>query len=178
MQKEILTKEKIEQEVAKRYINIKPQAALLILVGFLCAAIILAIHSLQDFRINIPLICLFVLVVFLIYIGFWTLFDSFKKRKMMNNGNFYITTDKVYNTKKKYHYFSRHRPVDYFLYFEKHGEYIIPMSNYECSEMFSMSDTGLYRYSEIGDEFYLIMAEGKKEQILLVYNKKMFELQK
>ncbi len=66
--------------------------------------------------------------------------------------------------------------------FENCGEYIIPEqlygdNNYNWSKEYTISNTELYETSSIGDEFYIVKSLGKKAKILLIYNKKHFELE-
>ncbi len=63
----------------------------------------------------------------------------------------------------------------YRLYFPPDKEYALGIRNYEWSEMYNLTEEGAYRYSDIGDEFYLVV--DKSGKILVAYNKKLFELQ-
>lgn len=64
--------------------------------------------------------------------------------------------------------------------FAKYGTYQLYMGgyekNYNWSKMYSMSNEGIYNYSHTDDDFYLVLSGGKKPHILLIYNKKLFEL--
>ena len=60
------------------------------------------------------------------------------------------------------------------LIFARYGKYYIPKDNYTWSNEFHMDVKGVYNYSNIGDEYYLILSKDKK--ILLAYNMKLFEL--
>ena len=74
-------------------------------------------------------------------------------------------------------YNSRTRRGEFsYLYFARYGEYQIPKENYTWSFSLSMDDEDVYSYSAIGDEFYLVLAPGTSN-ILLVYNTKIFDLQ-
>ena len=66
--------------------------------------------------------------------------------------------------------------------FESFGEYTITEqlygdNNYNWSKKYSVSNTELYETSIEGDEFYLVVSSGKNAKILLIYNKKNFEMQ-
>ncbi len=63
----------------------------------------------------------------------------------------------------------------YRLYFPPHRRYAFGIRNYEWSELYNLTEEGAYRYSDIGDEFYLV--EDKRGKILVAYNTKLFELQ-
>ena len=70
--------------------------------------------------------------------------------------------------------------VYYSFHFAKFGEYRLNAQSHECnnykwSKMYAMSDRGIYNYSQLDDEFYLVLSNNKKPQILLIYNKKLFE---
>ncbi len=61
------------------------------------------------------------------------------------------------------------------LNFKCYGTFRIPKgTNYQESKMYSMDAKGVYNYSVVGDEFYLVVIDNK---ILYVYNTKLFELQ-
>ncbi len=61
------------------------------------------------------------------------------------------------------------------LQFAKHKNFYIPEGKlYRWSDKYRMEHWAVYRWTEIGDEFYLITVNGK---ILYVYNTKHFELQ-
>lgn len=66
----------------------------------------------------------------------------------------------------------------YFLFklrFAKYKEYYIPEGKlYRWSNKYRMEHWAVYRWSEIGDEFYLVVANNK---VLYAYNTKFFELQ-
>lgn len=71
-------------------------------------------------------------------------------------------------TNKKAHYLFR-------LQFAKHKNFYIPEGKlYRWSDKYRMEHWAVYRWAEIGDEFYLITVNGK---VLYVYNTKHFELQ-
>lgn len=62
----------------------------------------------------------------------------------------------------------------YKLYFEKYKEYELPEGNlYNWSYINSMNDWQIFRSANIGDEFYLVVANNKP---LYVYNTKYFAL--
>ncbi len=65
----------------------------------------------------------------------------------------------------------------YHLLFYRYGKYHVSGSRYEWSELYSMADNMVYRYSECDDEFYLVLSRTHTEKILMVYNTKMFHLQ-
>ena len=87
-----------------------------------------------------------------------------------------IVIDRLIDMEVK-QYNSRTRRGEFsYLYFARYGEYQIPKENYTWSFSLSMDDEDVYSYSTIGDEFYLVLAPGTSN-ILLVYNTKIFDLQ-
>lgn len=97
-----------------------------------------------------------------------SLFKTITKSK-----NFTVTTAKLVNADDKMH-ITRQGVVyyTYHLKFNGYEEYQIPSYNYEWSHIFNMSDKGVFNYSVLGDEFYLIIINDK---IQLVYNCKLFK---
>ncbi len=64
----------------------------------------------------------------------------------------------------------------YHLNFKCYKTYFIPKGiNYKYSKMFSMWEKGVYNYSVVNDEFYIVLTP--KEKILAVYNEKLFEIE-
>ena len=87
-----------------------------------------------------------------------------------------IVIDRLIDMEVK-QYNSRTRRGEFsYLHFARYGEYQIPKENYTWSFSLSMDDEDVYSYSTIGDEFYLVLAPGTSN-ILLVYNTKIFDLQ-
>ena len=84
-----------------------------------------------------------------------------------------IVKDKLVGTKIRE--YGRGR-TDYLLHFSSYGKYIIPDENYKWSSMYNMRDNWVYRYSECGDEFYLVLSKKHTGKILLAYNTKLFDL--
>lgn len=63
----------------------------------------------------------------------------------------------------------------YKLCFETHKEYYLPLGKlYNWSQINSMNDWQIFRSANIGDEFYLVVANGN---VLYAYNTRHFELQ-
>lgn len=78
-----------------------------------------------------------------------------------------------------YHH-RRTRPYYEFI-FAKYGKYrlytdVYGNTNYTWSKMYAMSNEGIYNYSNIDDNFYLVVTNDKKPRILLIYNQKLFEM--
>jgi len=67
------------------------------------------------------------------------------------------------------------------LTFAKYGQFklftdIYGDINYTWSKMYAMSNQGVCNYSNIDDEFYLVITNDKNPRILQIYNQKLFEL--
>lgn len=111
-----------------------------------------------------------------------------KNRKLILNGDFNVTTEKIVNTfpKERYNkflvlglfinpvlafYIIEHKP--YRLVFSGFGEYkILNGKYYTSSDIYEMTEKGVYNRAATGDLHYLVVC-GKN--IALVYNTKMFE---
>ncbi len=71
--------------------------------------------------------------------------------------------------------YSRYHYRPYILVFAKNGSYgIYKELNYKWSKVYALSDEGVYNYTKIDDEFYVISVG--KHKNLVAYNKRMFEL--
>lgn len=73
---------------------------------------------------------------------------------------------------RPYYEFTFAKYGKYRLYTDVHGN-----TNYTWSKMYAMSNEGVYNYSNIDDNFYLVVTNDKKPQILLIYNQKLFEME-
>ncbi len=95
----------------------------------------------------------------------------------LKQGDFYVVTDELIGKQEPETY-----PVRYFntfnksaeLKFKTYGSYTIT-SNHTADnpDPYAVSDTDNYFSSYVGDEFLLVI--NRKSQVLLVYNKKLFE---
>lgn len=85
-----------------------------------------------------------------------------------------IVKDRLVGLEEKEHRRRRHIYTTYHLYFASYGEYVIPNNNYTWSQELSLSDQGVYRLSECGDEFFLVLSKQHTGSILLAYNTKLF----
>ena len=118
------------------------------------------------------------LLIFCIFTG--VLITAFKNFGNVFRKNFEVKTDKLVHKineinsppgKTK----QRHRPCT--LEFSNLGKFnIYNGTNYHSSKQYKMWYEELFRSSKIGDEFYVVM--DTKDNILIVYNTKFFELKK
>lgn len=184
MQKEILTREKIEKEIRSKGIEeIKVWGfadAFMVLIFVIILNMFRALFERGD---NIIFaVFLTVIYVVLVCICIYNTVQIFKKLKPEA---IKITIDKLVDIREQedpgmafgflFGFRLRHilyRP--YCLYFAAYGRYVIPQGkNYKWSEMFCMDNRGVYNYSKIREDFYLAV-KGKK--IILAYNTRLFEM--
>ncbi|MBR6502175.1 MAG: hypothetical protein IKT42_01920 [Clostridia bacterium] len=101
----------------------------------------------------------------------------------MKKKNYNIETDTVVdkkNTAGEYYYPFKPKVNALFFdtpnifYFSKYKKHRIPKGkSYSFSQSYCMNSDGIYRSTNIGDEFYLIVLNKK---ILQIYNKKFFDI--
>lgn len=185
MKKETLTTDIIKREIKAICLkDIKTIiAGIIILTVFIFAMIALTSALMNSLMLEVfrkKVIMTFIYVVYAIGLGIYVTL-LIKKLKLLSSKNIQIVTDKlVSNEDNLLHMLFYRRTWGnklYYLNFARYGCYCIPDSvtqkNYEWSELYCMSANGVYNYSNIGDEFYLVLY-GKK--IILAYNTKLFEL--
>ena len=90
----------------------------------------------------------------------------------------HIYRDKVVRMEEKEHRRRYGTYTTYHLYFASFGEYQIPDSNYAWTEEFGMSSYGLYQFTSLGDEFYLVLSKPHTGKVLLAYSDKLFNAPK
>ena len=185
--KEILSKERIKIDIKNKCIDdIKAvvRTSLILLVFLVMPPIILyKVFTPYDIpsSISTPITIISIVVLLL------TVFFLIKPLKLffdVNKKDFQITTDKLSHSSEMsmsdimifsnwWLIYSLSKP--YRLNFNSYGKYLVPKGkNYRWSNLYCMDDKGVYNYSVVGDEFYLAVIDN---QILLAYNKKLFELQ-
>ncbi|MBQ8381832.1 MAG: hypothetical protein IJX47_01360 [Clostridia bacterium] len=98
-----------------------------------------------------------------------------EKIKSYENEFFEDTLDRAYEDM-----IHRYKRVDifYVLSFKSFGRYRVPsQQHYAWSELYSMSPSGIYNTSIVGDTFYIaVRKDDPKKAPLWVYNAKLFEL--
>ena len=92
---------------------------------------------------------------------------------LINNNKFRITTDYLTECIPAKGAGKYQTPAT--LRFARYGKYAIQEENYTWSQMYNLNEMGVFRYSTVGDDFYIVTIDDKK--ILLAYNKKLFELE-
>lgn len=186
--KEVLTNEIIKRELRTIYLlNRKWDIAACVLFGIVAIWSFSVVMSLDDFEyILIPLFFLAFFIVQLLY----NVFKIKKTLSRIQNGGVAIIKDTLMECEEKlssslptlkpysefYSYLTMKSP--YHLRFQCFGTYTIPSGrNYRYCKMYDMEPRGVYNYSNVGDDFYIVTLLGSNE-ILLAYNTKLFELQK
>jgi hypothetical protein len=102
------------------------------------------------------------------------------KARSMKQGEFRFVTDELQYAevrtvvRRTHHHYV---PEDtYYLVFKCYGEFRAYNKVYYRGTTMEMGRTGVYNTAVQGDEFYLLLSP--KQEILMVYNKKFFELEK
>lgn len=179
MQKEVLTKEIIKNELTKHFSKNLWRFLLFLPVYILaCMLLVFALGMLVNEFASDKVIVTVSKVIMSIILAVpyvWEFLSSLISFLKIKKGEFELVNDWVVDKLPKIHggRYRQYRPNT--LIFARNKEYGIPEGvNYEWSQLYSMSDDSVYRYAEINDDFYVITV-GKKKNVL-AYNKKMFEL--
>ncbi len=121
---------------------------------------------------------LLVLVIIVLYYAGKFSVELYKARSM-KQGEFRFVTDELQYAEVRTVVRYRHRhhvPEDtYYLVFKCYGEFRVYNKVYYQGTALEMGLTGVYNTAVQGDEFYLLLSP--KQEILMVYNKKFFELE-
>lgn len=177
-----MDKENITLDMIKN--NIKTLCKYNMFYDILVLVIITVLLSPILFFARIKGVTIVFLIVF-IFAVFYFGYDLFVHIKIfinINKGNYEIKTDRL--VQKKHIGIERYNPfkpklnlffdTPNIFYFSKHKKYRIPTGeNYSFSQKYRMNSDGIYRLSDIGDEFYLVLCNNK---IITVYNTKLFEI--
>ncbi len=184
--KELLTIETIKKDITRNCLN-RHKTMIIILLSFTIPILVMVNFFLCEFGeisdVIWPLIIILSLDVFLI-------FKLLIELKTINNESFVIKKDILISCGEQYQdtVYTVTRPMGtildklfsnnskYHLNFKCYKTYFIPKGiNYKYTKMFSMWEKGVYNYSTINDEFYIVMTSNEK--ILGVYNTKLFEIE-
>lgn len=104
--------------------------------------------------------------------------DLYKARAMRQGGFCFAVDELQYaemRTKVRRHAQRWTTEETYHLGFKCYGEFQIYNAVYYKGTSVEMGRTGVYNTAVQGDEFYLLLSQ--KQEILMVYNKKLFELE-
>ncbi len=181
MQKEIITMDNIKHDLKYSIKNLYITLAFCLLfipIYFYIIYKVLSEPSLT-FEFVLAVVCSVVIIVFFITALVSTIKSIIISTKSIDN--FDIISDKLNKPEEEIQYSARRglRTVYhyYHLHFKSFGKYTIPRKNYTWSSEYSMRNKGVYETSSDGDEFYLVVSKNKSQKVLLVYNKKLFELE-
>ena len=173
MQKEILTiqniKKDIHNEIKDSYIRLAIFSAFFLVM----LVLFLVIPNLNLLFLLFKLFFVFGVLVFLLLLitqikDLTMLYKNLKSKKC-------VVKDKLISAEIQEDFYGKAYVKTYHLNFSGYGEYVIKADNYKWSSSFSMSAEGVYNYSNIGDEFYLVLSKPHTGKILFVYNTKMFK---
>lgn len=174
MQKEKLTMDKIKADLSGVFKTNIGAIIISVVLFLLFLGVVLLANTLTPSNFFIYLFAIPVLLLLLPVI--MSVIKTIKLYKVLNNTQC-IVKDKLIGKEIK-EYYTRHGLVKYyFFYFSGYGEYQVRGEYYKWSQNFNMWYDGLYRQSDCGDEFYLVLTKRHTGKILLVYNTQMFEMQ-
>ena len=177
--KETLTIQNIKQDIKELY---KPSVfAFFVLVSMGVILLLLA----GEFWDELKIMTIFFVVMGILGVvgGIYALFTPIIGRKITSK-NLVIVEDWLVEIKEKIEHGGKYSRAYYEFCFAKGGKYRIYIHtidsfenrHYKWSKMYNMSDQGIYNYSHIDDDFYLVFSNDKKNNLLLIYNKKLFDL--
>ncbi|MBO5853078.1 MAG: hypothetical protein J6Q74_04635 [Clostridia bacterium] len=179
MKREKLTVENIKADLRKELKNgyIRLISTTLIFVALVALIIRIGTEKYIEASLVISQVFFCFAAALLLYVVIIQAIQVIRLHKIFYNTD-YIVTDKLVGMEIEEHYNRVTMGVDviYHLHFSSYGKYTIPLENYKWSEMFSMSNKGVYNYSECDDEFYLVLSKPHTGKILLAYNTKLFEM--
>lgn len=171
--KEVLTRAAIRRDLREIYkggIWSCIRYEIIVLIAYVALFSWFKIFSIQNTLIfNIVIIILFLLGV--IYIALFV-----HKIHLVQKDKYYILSDTLVGVEDKNDIPHMFLYKLYRLHFASYGVFEIPDGeNYKWSLKHKMNDKDIFNYSNANDSFYLITMKDKKK-ILVVYNKKLFEL--
>lgn len=174
MQKEKLTMDKIKADLSgvfKRSIGdiIISTVFFLLFLGGVLLANKLTPSNFFIYLFAIPVLILLLLVII-------SVIRTINLYKICNNTQC-IVKDKLIGKEIKEYYTRQGLIQRYYFYFSSYGDYWVSGEYYKWSQNFNMPYDGLYRQSDCGDEFYLVLTKRHTGKILSVYNTQMFQME-
>lgn len=174
--KETLTVKNIKQDIKEIY---KPSVTAFLILSILGAILLLITKDVWN---DIKIASIFFAVIGLTSVagGIIALFMPLMGRNITSK-KLVIVEDWLVDIREDIEY--RHRGPDqpyYEFSFAKGSKYRLYLNvygneNYKWSKMYAMSNQGIYNYSQIDDDFYLVFSNEKKNNLILIYNKKLFD---
>lgn len=176
MQKEKLTRDKIKADLKR---NIKKNVSAIVVYVILSVFLLLITYFIYSYSSNYFKILTYLFgfmtaVVFVVTIVF--AIQTIKLYKIFNKTSC-IVKDKLIGKEIKEYYTRRGLEKYYYFYFSGYGEYRLSGEYYKWSQNFNMWYDGLYRQSDCGDEFYLVLTKRHTGKILSVYSTQMFQME-
>ena len=177
--KETLTTEHIKQDIKDIYRFDIGVFVMLVMLG----SLLMLIGSWIWTDIKIAAIFFAVVGIASIIGGIFFLFRPLIARKITSK-KLVIVEDWLVEIKERVEYAGKYSHPYYEFCFANGGKYMLYMNSaayydnkyYKWSKMYNMSAQGIYNYSKNDDDFYLVFSNEKKNNLLLIYNKKLFEL--
>lgn len=176
-------KENLTIDIIKKDIKLLCKNNIIYDLFFLSLVAILLLPILFINKIEYVTPVFFIVFLFsVLYFGY-DIFIHLKIFINMKKGNYTIETDKLVQKKQNgAEYYRPFKPslnlffdTPNIFYFYKYKKYrISPGHSYSFSKKYCMNSNGIYRLSNIGDEFYLLVCNRKVVQI---YNTNLFELE-
>lgn len=177
--KETLTIQNIKQDIKELY---KPSITTFLVLAILSTILLLLAG---EFWAELKIMAIFLAIIGILGVvaGIYALFIPIIGRKITSK-NLVIVEDWLVEIKEKIEHGGKYSRAYYEFCFAKGGKYRLYMHtattfenrHYKWSKMYNMSDQGIYNYSHIDDDFYLVFSNDKKNNLLLIYNKKLFDL--
>ena len=168
--KETLTIKNIKQDIKEKHKTSIGASLLLVVLGTI---LLIAAKDMYTY-IKIYSIFIGVTGVASIFSGMFILFLPLIGQKITNK-KLVIVEDWLVDIGEEVEYYGRSSRRYYKFCFAKGGKYLVYPDDY-YNENYKMSNQGLYNYSQINDDFYLVFSNEKKNNLILIYNKKLFEL--
>lgn len=163
--KETLTIQNIKQDIKELY---KPSVSIFFVFVIMGAIFLLLAGEFWD-ELKIMTIFLVVMGISGVVGGIYALFTPIIGRKITSK-NLVIVEDWLVEIKEKIEHGGKYSHAYYEFCFAKGGKYRLYMHtaatfenrHYKWSKMYNMSDQGIYNYSHIDDDFYLVFSNDKK----------------
>ena len=180
IEKETITTENIIIDCKKQFWASFASSFFMIPLSLLLSIwLIYMLHNVNEIGAKIAIWIVLPVSLLLFFLFTFAHIYSFKKYRAVFQKKFEIKTDKLVHKEDQIisppgRIYKKSRPCS--LQFSKYGDYsIYSGTNYHSSKHYKMWYDELFRSSKIGDEFYLAVDD--KNNILIVYNTKFFNLQ-
>jgi hypothetical protein len=175
--KDILTIEKIKFDYKKGFFaqTVVPLVIILVLSPIFYGIVYEYLHGEKNILYTILFLFFGFTLALLIFVLLAACFEAIKDYYRIPKGNFTIVIEELVEKKSEIvRQYNNSRP--HTLVFSSNREYYITKAdNYPSSKNYRMYKDSVSNSSNIGDKFYLV--QNKKNEIILAYNTKFFNLQ-